>query len=270
MKTRLLIIIGSVLIITIASTFILNYYTDEEIKSQKFRDEQIDRIFKRCDYQKRMNERNGIGLDGNKLDHQPLYFWNNSTHHLDNNTCKWQTIEQYESDAKLRDALARCWIGNSKFLDEDFTLWSNETHYIDTDTCLITETNSESITDSLKIPNAERDSKLAAGYKLYPSVGWVHPDDLGNQEPRYMDNPNNPGELILDLDAMLQYQKVVDWCHRESLGLGVLDIGLSFNNETHYIDNNNCKWQKIESESVKIKVCRGEYDPEWCGEGTNP
>ena len=25
-----------------------------------------------------------------------------------------------------------------------------------------------------------------------------------------------------------------------------------------------------ESEPVKIKVCRGEYDPEWCGEDANP
>jgi hypothetical protein len=51
--------------------------------------------------------------------------------------------------------------------------------------------------------NAERDAKLAAGYKLYPGVGWVHPDDLGNQQPIYRDNPNNPGELVLDIDAMI-------------------------------------------------------------------
>lgn len=136
MKTRLLIIIVIVLIIAIASTFVLNYYIDEEIKAQKFNDEQIDRIFKRCDYQKRMDDRNWIGLDGNKItDHQPLYFWNNSTHRIDNNTCKWQTIEKYESDAIFRDALGRCWTGNSEFLDDDFVLWNNETHYIDTNDC---------------------------------------------------------------------------------------------------------------------------------------
>ena len=140
MKTKLLIIIGVVLIITITSTFILNYYIDEEIKAQKFSDEQIDRIFKRCDYQKRMDDRNWIGLDGNKItDEQPLYMWSNSTHRLDNNICEWQTIEKYESDANFRAALARCWTGNSEFLDEDFVLWNNGTHYIDTDTCLITE-----------------------------------------------------------------------------------------------------------------------------------
>lgn len=136
MNTRFLIIVGVVLIIAIAGTFILNYYVDEEIKAQKFSDEQIDRIFKRCDYQKMMDDREWIGIDGNKItDHQPLMMWINSTHHLDNNTCIWQTIEKYESNARLRDALDRCWTGNSKFIDEGFTLWNNETHYIDTDTC---------------------------------------------------------------------------------------------------------------------------------------
>ena len=140
MKTRLLIIIGVVLLIAITSTLILNYYIDEEIKSQTFSDEQIDRIFKRCDYQKMMDDRNWIGSNGNKItDQQPLYFWNNSTHRLDNNICDWITIEKYESDAIFRDALGRCWTGNSKFLDNDFVLWNNKTHYIDTDTCLITD-----------------------------------------------------------------------------------------------------------------------------------
>ena len=26
----------------------------------------------------------------------------------------------------------------------------------------------------------------------------------------------------------------------------------------------------VKSKPVTIKVCRGEYDPEWCGEGANP
>ena len=140
MKTRLLVILVSVFTSIITVTFLLNYHIDEETKSQKFDSEQIDRIFKRCDYQKRMDDRNWIGLDGKKItDHQPLYFWDNSTHHLDNNTCKWQTIEKYESDTSLRNALDRCWIGNSEFLDDDFVLWNNKTHYIDVDTCLLVE-----------------------------------------------------------------------------------------------------------------------------------
>ena len=95
MKSKLLIVIVVVLIITITSTFILNYYAYEEIKTQKFNDEQIDSIFKRCDYQKMMNDRNWIGFDGNKItDHQPMMVWENSTHYIDNNICKWKEIEK--------------------------------------------------------------------------------------------------------------------------------------------------------------------------------
>ena len=63
-------------------------------------------------------------------------------------------------------------------------------------------------------------------------------------DPIYIENPNTGG-LVLDVDSMQQVLKILDWCHRDSLGHGVLDIGLSFNNETHYIDNNICEWQKI-------------------------
>ncbi len=71
---------------------------------------------------------------------------------------------------------------------------------------MIQENPEPDVTDSLKISNAERDAKLAAGYKLYPGVGWVHPDDLGNQQPIYKDNPDNPGELILVIDAMIAHE----------------------------------------------------------------
>jgi len=144
MKTRLLITVVAVLVIAITSAFVLNYYIDEEIKAQKFSDEKIDIIFKHCDYQKMMDDRNWIDSDGNEItDEQPLYVWNNSTHRLDNNSCKWQTIEKYEHNTNLKNALKKCWIGNSEFLDDDFVLWKNETHYIDTDTCLISEVEHE-------------------------------------------------------------------------------------------------------------------------------
>ena len=63
------------------------------------------------------------------------------------------------------------------------------------------------VTDSLSIPNAERDIKLAAGYKLYPGVGWVSPEDQFRQmEPIYRENPDT-GESVLDLDAMIEGSK---------------------------------------------------------------
>jgi hypothetical protein len=104
------------------------------------------------------------------------------------------------------------------------------------------------VTDSLTIPNAERDAKLSAGYKLYPGVGWVHPDDLGTQLPIYRDNPNNPGELILDIDAMIKAEEserlsqVLRLCENtDAQYLGAL----SFENSTHHIDSQTCTWRLV-------------------------
>ena len=72
------------------------------------------------------------------------------------------------------------------------------------------------VTDSLSIPNAERDIKLAAGYKLYPGVGWVSPEDQLRQiEPIYRENPST-GENVLDLDAMIERSKEIE--HAETSG----------------------------------------------------
>lgn len=61
--------------------------------------------------------------------------------------------------------------------------------------------------DSLKVPNAERDLKLATGYKLYPGVGWVKVDEQNIVAAIYRDNPENSEEQILDLDAMIEKSK---------------------------------------------------------------
>ena len=72
------------------------------------------------------------------------------------------------------------------------------------------------VTDSLSIPNTERDIKLAAGYKLYPGVGWVSPEDqLRQVEPIYRENPST-GENVLDLDAMIEGSKEME--HAETFG----------------------------------------------------
>ncbi|WP_148680203.1 hypothetical protein [Nitrosopumilus maritimus] len=110
------------------------------------------------------------------------------------------------------------------------------------DTNYVVESESK-ITDSLTIPNAERDAKLAAGYKLYPGVGWVHSDDFGDQKPIYKTHPDNPSELILDIDAMLQYQKVLDSCNATGIQPS---IGYMYSNDTHIITNSSCEWQTME------------------------
>ena len=72
------------------------------------------------------------------------------------------------------------------------------------------------VTDSLSIPNTERDIKLAAGYKLYPGVGWVSPEDQFRQmEPIYIEN-SSTGENVLDLDAMIERSKEIE--HAETSG----------------------------------------------------
>ena len=58
--------------------------------------------------------------------------------------------------------------------------------------------------DSLKIPNAERDLKLATGHKLYPGAGWVSAEDISKSPAAiYRDHPDNPGKKTLDLDPQV-------------------------------------------------------------------
>lgn len=55
-------------------------------------------------------------------------------------------------------------------------------------------------------PNMTREEKENAGYKLYPGVGWVAPEEQNQVDPIYRINPET-GEQVLDLDAMIkQYE----------------------------------------------------------------
>lgn len=114
------------------------------------------------------------------------------------------------------------------------------------------------VTDSLLIPNETRDAKLAAGYKLYPGVGWVSPAEQNTMEPIYRVHPVT-GEKVLDLDAMLAVQKILKHCdYKTKLESGKIPtwnldgsinvihgVGLFYSNDTHSIDNTDCEWKKI-------------------------
>lgn len=77
-----------------------------------------------------------------------------------------------------------------------------------------------------------------------------------NVDPQYIKNPHNYAELILDIDAMIQVQKIFDKCdYKQKLEFGEIpsrnqDGSFNaitgslhfFNNGTHYIDSNICKW----------------------------
>ena len=81
-------IIGAV---CISSIIIINYLYEENIKEQEFNEKHLKKILDKCDYLKRMDERDWIGFDGNYItDLQLLYVpWQNSTHYIDNNICEF-------------------------------------------------------------------------------------------------------------------------------------------------------------------------------------
>ena len=62
-------------------------------------------------------------------------------------------------------------------------------------------------------------------------------------DPIYVKDPNNPEELILDIDSMQLVQKILKDCGPPKYkGFA---YGLEYSNGTHVIDNNTCEWRKI-------------------------
>lgn len=84
-------------------------------------------------------------------------------------------------------------------------------------------------------------------------------EEIENQihaDPIYVENPNDTDELILDIDSMIHVQKILDKCNYiQKLESGEIpwenpdgsfnvirgDLPF-FNNGTHYIDSDICKW----------------------------
>ena len=75
-------------------------------------------------------------------------------------------------------------------------------------------------------------------------------------DPIYIENPNNPGELILDIDSMIQVKRIFDKCdHAQKLRSSEIPAQNPdgrynaitgeprfYQNRTHYVDSNNCEW----------------------------
>ena len=86
-------------------------------------------------------------------------------------------------------------------------------------------------------------------------------------DPIYIENPNNPGELILDIDSMIQVKRIFDKCdYAQKLRSGEIPAQNpdgSYNaipgelrfyqNRTHYVDSNNYEW--IDSLEVMTYNC---------------
>jgi len=94
-------------------------------------------------------------------------------------------------------------------------------------------------------------------HTVYSRPFGMNQQDVGfTVEPQYVKNPPSSNEMILDLDAMKQIKKIFDKCdYAQKLGSGEIpaqnsdgsrnvinDDLLSYNNGTHYISNNTCKW----------------------------
>ncbi len=80
------------------------------------------------------------------------------------------------------------------------------------------------------------------GVIVYPTINEVtFDDDFPHDLPTALTNTDHNAEDD-------QLQKILDYCYRESMGFGVLDILFELTNGTHYINNNICEWKSIEKD----------------------
>ena len=87
MKTRVLIIVGIVLITSGVGIVILNHYITVEREFELNNStEQLRGIFGSCDCQERVK----TNPDTSERCPEPFIDWQNSTHYIDNNICEWQ------------------------------------------------------------------------------------------------------------------------------------------------------------------------------------
>jgi len=113
--------------------------------------------------------------------------------------------------------------------------------------------------DICQEPNEKNTNRTVSSDDPVYSVPFGSSKTGYHVDPIYIENPNNPEELILDIDAMKQVQKILEKCdHVDKLNSGeipaqnpdgsynVVNSDLrSYENGTHYIDNNACEWRKI-------------------------
>ena len=90
MKVRILIIIGLVLVVGAMLAVLINHHnTIREFESNNTPD-QLDGILGSCECQERVKTNH----DTIERCPQPFIDWQNSTHYIDNNLCKWITSNQ--------------------------------------------------------------------------------------------------------------------------------------------------------------------------------
>jgi len=84
MKTRLLVIVGLVLVIGAMLAVLVNHHMSIREYESNNTPEQLRAVFANCACQENQNP------DKNMLCTQPFIAWENSTHYIDNNICEWR------------------------------------------------------------------------------------------------------------------------------------------------------------------------------------
>ena len=84
MKTRLLIIVGLVLVVGVMLAVLVNHHMSIREYESNNTSDQLRGIFGNCACQEKQNP------DTNMLCTQPFIDWENFTHYIDNNTCEWR------------------------------------------------------------------------------------------------------------------------------------------------------------------------------------
>lgn len=182
-----------------------------------------------------------------------LYNYSNETHSINNNTCEWKEHENFPNTDNLCIPYGDQWVTGEEI--------RNQTHIFDKDSCTWKiDQDYDAVNDKgcpqfcpketsfKKHPSYTKEEieiMKSNGWKVYPGgIGWTKPN-TPMITSIYVKNPNNPDELVLDIDAMLQLKEVLDHCQAQKDGLGTDAIFFSYSNETHYIDNDICEWSKI-------------------------
>ncbi len=137
--------------------------------------------------------------------------------------------------------------------------WTNGLFYIDNAECTWKLFGIIPIASLLSEEEKEAIAENTDEHTVYSLPFGINPQDIESQlsvDPQYIKNPNNSTEVILDIDAMIQVQKIFDKCdYKQKLESGEIpsrnpDGSFNaitgslpfFNNGTYYIDSNLCKW----------------------------
>lgn len=135
--------------------------------------------------------------------------------------------------------------------------WTNGLLYIDNAECTWKLFGIMPIASLLS--EEEAHTKNTSEQTVYSHPFGINQQDTELQlrvDPQYVKNSDNSDELILDIDAMIQVQKIFDKCdYKQKLESGeipsrnpdgsfnVITGSLPFfNNGTHYVDSNVCDW----------------------------